>query len=455
LETLTVSLKDLPSVDRVLRSEGGQHLCAQYGRTLVLQALRTTLEQARTRIRDGDPPPAQATLLADAETTLRAWLAPTLRPVINATGVIIHTNLGRAPLSQSAQAAMLAAADGYSTLEYDLGRGTRGKRERHAEHLLHQLTGAEAALVVNNNAAAVLLGLTALAKHKEVVVSRSQLIEIGGGFRIPDVMRQSGAKIREVGTTNRTHLHDYENAIHANTALILHAHHSNFKLVGYVTEPPVHELIELGHRHELPVLEDLGSGALLDTANFGLGHEPMVQEMLHAGAPLVMFSGDKLLGGPQAGIILGETKLVERLQEHPLARALRPDKLCLAALTATLNHYLREEAVDHIPVWQMIARSGESLHARATQWQKALQRGEVIAGRSTVGGGSLPEETLPTWLLALDLEHPDAFARTLRQRDPPIIARIADDRVLFDPRTVLQHQEEPFLETLRLALEAS
>lgn len=446
MEAGSVSFRDLPSVERLLQR--ATKLEAMYGRPLTLEAIRDRLDAAREAIREGEPPPEEGILIEEAHKTLELWLTPTLRPVINATGVIIHTNLGRAPLSKTARQAMIDVAGSYSTLEYNLKRGMRGKREDHAEELLTRLTGGEAAFVVNNNAAAVLLALTAMARRKEVIVSRSQLIEIGGGFRIPDIMKQSGAKLVEVGTTNRTHLRDYEAAIHERTGLILRAHHSNFKIIGFTTEPSLGELVDLGKRHDIPVLDDLGSGALLDTVQFGLGHEPMVQESMEAGASLVAFSGDKLLGGPQAGIIIGKKSFVDRLRKHPLARAVRPDKLCLAALVATLTHYLRDAAVQEIPIWQMIAAPLDQLQTRSENWAKRLGQGEVISGRSTVGGGSLPEETLPTSMLALSVKYPNAFTSHLRKADPPIIARIEDDRVVLDPRTVLVEQEEDLLRAL-------
>ena len=385
-----LSLRELPSIDRLLQGSEGADLLQHFGRPLALQALREQLDLERAHIRSGGKPPTEADIVASAWKLAESWLQPSLVPVINATGVITHTNLGRSPLSQAARQAMESIAAGYSTLEYDLARGTRGKRDQHTESHLTRLTGADAALVVNNNAAAILLALTALARGKEVLISSTQLIEIGGGFRIPDVLKQSGAKLVEVGTTNRTHLHDFETAITPKTALIMRAHHSNFKLVGFTTEPSLADLVALGNQHEIPVLDDLGSGALLDTAIFGLGHEPTVQESLQAGAPLVAFSGDKLLGGPQAGILLGERALVERLRAHPLARAVRPDKLCLAALSATLLHYLRDEALLEIPIWRMIAAPEETMHARAEAWRKALGQGHLLEGHSTVGGGSLP-----------------------------------------------------------------
>jgi L-seryl-tRNA(Ser) seleniumtransferase len=340
---------------------------------------------------------------------------------------------------------MESVARGYSTLEYDLAKGERGSRAAHAEELLVRLTGAEAALVVNNNAAAVLLCLTALARGKGVLISRSQLVEIGGGFRVPDVMKQSGARLVEVGTTNRTHLDDYQNALDARTALLLRAHHSNFKIVGFTAEPTLEALCTLG----LPVVDDLGSGALLDTTTFGLAHEPMVQESLRAGAALVTFSGDKLLGGPQAGLVVGRKELVARLKKHPLARAVRADKLCLAALTATLLHYLRDEAVREIPVWRMIAMPLAEIEARARHWVAELGAGSVVAGESAIGGGSLPGETLPTRLVALPARAPGVFAARLRETDPPVIARVAEGRVVLDPRTVAPEDEPALLEAVR------
>ncbi len=446
-----MSLRDLPSVEHLLQSAEGSELVRCFGRPLTLQAIRHTLDEARASLRQGATAPDDEALLADAHRTLEHWLAPTLLPVINATGVILHTNLGRAPLSPTARQAVLEAA-GFSSLEYDLARGTRGKRDVHAEGLLTRLTGAEAALVVNNNAAAVLLALTALARGKQVLISRSQLVEIGGGFRIPEVMKQSGAKLVEVGTTNRTHLDDFESALGERVALIMRAHHSNFRIIGFTAEPTLAELVDLGRRHDLPVIDDLGSGALLDTSRFGLGHEPTVQESLQAGAALVCFSGDKLLGGPQAGVVVGQRVFVDRLRRHPLARAVRPDKLCLAALCATLAHYLKDEAEREIPVWRMIAARPEALRQRAKGWVAALGRGDVIPGRSTVGGGSLPEETQPTFLWTLPHRSPNTLARTLRQASPPVIARVEDNRLALDPRTVLPEQEPDLLRTLAACL---
>jgi L-seryl-tRNA(Ser) seleniumtransferase len=451
----TVSLRDLPSVDRLMQLEAAEGLVAAFGRSLTVEAVRESLEAARAAVRAGQAAPPAKELVSQARARLEIWLAPTLRPLINATGVIIHTNLGRAPLSQAARRAIEEVAAGYSSLEFDLPRGQRGNRDEHCERLLLRLTGAGAALVVNNNAAAVLLALTGLARRKEVLVSRTQLIEIGGGFRIPDILQQSGAKLVEVGTTNRTHLRDYRSALSERTALILLAHHSNFKIIGFAAEPGLAELVELGREHKVPVLHDLGSGSLLDTRAYGLGAEPRVQDSVRAGAALTAFSGDKLLGGPQAGILVGERVLIDRLRRHPMARAVRADKLGLAALSATLLHYAREEAETQIPVWTMIAAAPADLKRRAEGWQTRLGRGEIIEGRSTVGGGSLPEETLPTWLLSVDIPHPSEFARRLRELDPPIIGRIANDRLVLDPRTVLLGEEEALLVGLAAALDSA
>lgn len=443
-----MSLRSLPSVDQLLQTEHAKSLINDHGRPLTLEAIRETLELTRAEIQQGSKAPKPESILGDARAKIETWLTPTLQPIINATGVIIHTNLGRAPLSQAALEAIHQIAQGYCTLEYNLELGARGRREHHCEELLCRLAGAEAAFVVNNNAAAVLLALTALAKRRSVLISRSQLIEIGGGFRIPDVMKQSGAKLIEVGTTNRTHLSDFEIAIDDRTALILQAHHSNFRIVGFTSEPSLGELVGLGERYDIPVMHDLGSGALLDTGQFGLAHEPMVQESIGEGASLVAFSADKLLGGPQAGILLSKKGLIDKIRKHPLARSLRADKFCLAALAATLRHYLKGEALIEIPVWRMIATPTDAIRERSERWISLLGHGEIMAGESAIGGGSLPGETMPTWLVALPVKKPNAFAARLRGGNPPIIARVENDSVVFDPRTVLLEQEHDFLKNL-------
>jgi L-seryl-tRNA(Ser) seleniumtransferase len=452
MKTTNGALRALPAVDALLNA--GAHLIERYGREVTVEAIRAVLDDTRAQIGAGETPPTDAgSLLERTAARLEDSARPTLRPVINATGVIVHTNLGRAPLSESARQAMLDIAAGYSTLEFDLESGKRGSRLVHAEALLTQITGAEAALVVNNNASAAVLMLAELAQGREVIVSRGQLVEIGGGFRVPDIMTQSGAKLAEVGTTNRTRPADYENAINENTALLLRVHASNFKQIGFTEQPPLQALAEIAHRHELHLADDLGSGALVDTAPFGLDHEPTVQESLSAGCDVVLFSGDKLLGGPQAGILVGRRVLIDRLKRHPLARAVRADKLCLSALTATLEHYRRGDAWEQIPVLRMIARSRDEVRMMAQWWAGELgDSADVIDGYSTVGGGSLPGATLPTVLVALDVSHPDAFLAALRRASVPVIARIAEGRVLLDPRTVLPEQERDLLEIVAGAL---
>jgi L-seryl-tRNA(Ser) seleniumtransferase len=430
-------------------------LLESYGRPLTLEACRAVLDQVRQAYIDSKAPlPNEGEIITHVRSQLEAWLKPSLFPLINATGVILHTNLGRAPLSQATRRAISEAAQGYTNLEFNLDTGKRGKRSVHASRILAHLAGVEAGFVVNNNAGAVLLVLSALASGKKVIVSRSQLVEIGGGFRIPDVMRQSGAKLVEIGTTNRVHLYDYEEALENEAiALVMVAHHSNFKLIGFHSEPDLHEIVAAAHQHGVPVVHDLGSGALLDTAKYGLTHEPMVQESVKAGCDLVCFSGDKLLGGPQSGIIIGKKDLIKTIRVHPLARALRCGKLTLAGVNATLTHYLKDEAEREIPIWQMISKSLDAIQATAENWMQYLGEGEVIAGCSTVGGGSLPTEEMPTYLLALNPGKPDAFMKALRSASPPVIARIEDDRVLLDPRTVFPEQEAALLRVLASALQ--
>jgi len=461
--------RKLPSVDLLLQEPAIAVLSAEYGATHVTSTLRTLLDEARTAIANGDSAPLPAAWATGLEVRLSSASHPLLRPVINASGVIIHTNLGRAPLSQAARTAVQAAMFGYSNLEYNLDAGARGSRYDHSRALLRELTGAEDALVVNNCASAVFLILSALCQQKEVLISRSELVEIGGGFRIPDVLRQSGATLREVGTTNRTHPRDFSAGLTERSAALMRVHSSNFKLIGFVTAPTLAELAEIRNRanqeparldsaNDLLLIDDLGSGTLLDTRRFGLTAEPMVQESIAAGtehgADVVAFSGDKLLGGPQAGIIVGKAGPLATLRSHPLARALRVDKMTLAALDATLRSYQRGQALDEIPVWRMISATPESVRAIAVGWAQTLQAVgiacEVRTGESTIGGGSLPGETLPTWLLALSAEEnknfsPDQLAAQLRAQSLPIIGRIHANQLLFDPRTVLPEQADAFV----------
>ena len=346
-------LRQLPSVEALLHKSEVSAWTSVYGRDLVVEALRDGLEQLRGQIRAGETYEDHRFLLA-VQGLLDVAVSATLLPAINATGVILHTNLGRSPLSDEALASMRAVGEGYSNLEYDLAEGHRGSRYVHAERLLCRLTGAEAALVVNNNAGAVLLMLSALAQDREVIISRGQLVEIGGGFRIPDVMAQSGARLVEVGTTNRTYVRDYADAISEATAGLLRVHSSNFRVIGFTAEPALTDLVQLARERGLLMLDDLGSGTLIDTAPYGLLHEPTVQESVAQGADLVTFSGDKLLGGPQAGILIGRAELMARLRRHPLTRALRVDKTTLAGIQANLLHYLKGEALGRIPIWRMI-----------------------------------------------------------------------------------------------------
>lgn len=449
---MTTSLRDLPSVEQLLQTPRLRELMTDYGRPLTLDALRLALDEVRAAAKLGADLPPRDSIIARAETLLAEWTHPTLQPVINATGVILHTNLGRAPLSRAAVEAMQTAALGYSNLEFDLSTGKRGSRTIHAESILQKLLGVEAALVVNNNASAVLLVLSALAKGKHVAISRTQLVEIGGSFRVPDVMKQSGAKLAEIGATNKVHLRDYKEALDEGMALVMHAHRSNFKIIGFTEEPELKKIADLTHKYDLPFVDDLGSGALLDTAPYGLAHEPTVQESLAAGADLVCFSGDKLLGGPQAGIIVGRADLLAKIKKHPLARAVRADKLCLAALTATLLHYLKDEATREVPVWRMISMSPQQARVRADAWRESLGRGEVVESESTVGGGSLPDESMPTFVLSLKVKSPDKFLAKLRCHETPVIARTENDLILLDPRTVLEEQDNSLLSTLQSLL---
>ncbi|MCA2001041.1 MAG: L-seryl-tRNA(Sec) selenium transferase [Chloroflexi bacterium] len=446
--------RDLPSVEELLQTQAAAELIAQYGRSLTLSAIRDTLASIRAKFLSGQATvlPLRDLVLAQTSALLDGWTKPTLRTVINATGVILHTNLGRAPLSDAALRAMDIVGRGYSTLEYDLEKGARGSRLIHAEAVLQKLTGAESAVVVNNNASAVLLVLSALANRKRAIISRSQLVEIGGGFRIPDVMKQAGARLVEIGATNKVHLRDYEEVLLTPSALVLRAHRSNFKMVGFTAEPELKEVIALAHAAGAYFVDDLGSGALYDTAKYGLTHEPTVQESLAAGADIVCFSGDKLLGGPQAGIIIGRKALLDKVKKHPLARAVRADKTCLAGVAATLLHYLKDEAEREIPILKMMSLTPKQIQGRVAAWILELGQGEIVEGESTVGGGSLPGETFPTFLLSLTVESPERFLKQLRAQNPPVIARTDNDKVLLDPRTVLPEQEGALLVGLKNVL---
>jgi L-seryl-tRNA(Ser) seleniumtransferase len=426
-------LRDIPSVDRLLADERLRVLADEHGHELVLAAARAALARAREDIRAGFE---QEDLPARAIAELDRLLAPRLRRVINGTGVVVHTNLGRAPLSEYALDRVREIGRGYSNLEYDLDAGARGSRQDHLATVLRDLTGAEAALVVNNNAAAVLLALAALAEGREVVVSRGELVEIGDGFRIPDVLTRSGARLIEVGTTNRTRLADYERAVREDTAAILRVHQSNFRIVGFAEQPALKDLARLADRRGLVLVDDLGSGVLDE-----LGDEPTVRGSLEAGAHLVTFSGDKLLGGPQAGIVVGRADLVERLRRHPLQRAVRADKLSLAALEGTLAAYRRREET---PVMRMLQEPAEAVRARAERLTAATG-GQVEETVARAGGGALPLAEIPSYACALEEE----LAAPLRSAEPPVVGIVRDGVLLLDCRTISDDEVDEVAEAVR------
>jgi L-seryl-tRNA(Ser) seleniumtransferase len=457
----------IPSIDALLQRPRVQTLVQEHGRAAAIDALRRAAAAVRTELaapaRVGRFDSAEAAIdaiEAAAAGALARELTGSLRPVVNATGVIVHTNLGRAPLASSAIERIARVAAGYSNLEYDLERGARGARDVHAERLVCAITGAGAAVVVNNNAAATLLVLAALAAGREVIISRGELIEIGGGFRVPDVMAQSGASLREVGTTNRTRVADYAAAIAERTALLLRVHPSNFRIEGFTERPSLPELAALAHRFGLPLVEDLGSGNPTNAYAADLG-EPSVAASLREGADVVFFSGDKMLGGPQAGIVAGRVDLLQRIRKHPLMRALRVDKLTYAALEATLLEHLRARATDTVPVPRFLSLAVEAIDARARALVSSLAGiagldASIMDGFSTVGGGCAPGATLPTRLIALDCKGTSANALdvALRRADPPVVARIEHDRVVLDLRTVLEEQDEVLARVLRHVGEA-
>ena len=463
-------LRQIPSVDELLTRPRLAELSSSAGHGLVVAAARAVLSELRSQIAHAGNADAAGVDSAALESRVAAEveksLALSLRPVINATGVVLHTNLGRAPLSAEAIAHLAAAATQYSNLEYDLAAGERGKRDVHTAQLLAQLVGAESAIVVNNNAAAVFLVLNTFAKGAEVLVSRGELIEIGDGFRIPDIMAESGAVLREIGTTNRTRIADYERAITDRARLLLRVHPSNFRIVGFTERPSLEQLIELGRRSNLPVFEDLGSGCLADLSSAGI-LEPVARASFAAGVPIVSFSGDKMLGGPQAGIIAGKKELVDRIRRNPLFRALRVDKLTIAVLEVTLRAYLRG-AYDEIPTLRMIRSSADEIARRARAFTEKLKgelppetvkltKLEIIAGFSVIGGGSTPDQSLPTSLIAITSRRHSATQLEQRLRQsaggPPVIACIEDDRLVLDLRTVFPEQEPALAVSLLAALQ--
>jgi L-seryl-tRNA(Ser) seleniumtransferase len=459
--SLQERLRQIPSVENLLQAGAIQEALARHPRKLMLASIRRVLEEKRKLLLE-EPESAQMInlephhLVQLVQKDLEKASAHTLQNVINATGVIVHTNLGRSLLAEEANARLQLICRHYNNLEYDLVQGQRGSRYIHAESILCELTGAEAALVVNNNAAAVLLTLNTLAKAREVIVSRGQLVEIGGSFRIPDVMRSSGAILREVGCTNRTHLRDYEAVVNEQTALLLRVHTSNYRIVGFTAEVSADELVVLGRKHGIPVMEDLGSGSLVDMARFGLHGEPTVPEVMQTGVDVVTFSGDKLLGGPQAGIILGRKDLVTECRKNPLTRALRVDKMTLAVLEATLRLYRDErQALDEIPTLRMIAMPLATVEERAQQLAALIREADpqhhlqvqVQQSSSQVGGGALPTQDLPTYAVALSSSTMSAhkIEARLRNNKPPIIGRIESDQYLMDVRT-LQADEIPVIQ---------
>jgi len=448
---MTDPRRQLPSIDALLAGPGVAALLADHPRALVVQAARVAVEAARAS--GGTAPPEGWD--AAVRTAVRRLAEPSLAPVINATGVVLHTNLGRAPLADAAIAAMTRVARGYAALEYDLGRGARGSRHAHCRDLLVELTRSADALVVNNAAGALLLALSALARDGEAVVSRGELVEIGGSFRIPDIMARSGAKLVEVGTTNRTHPNDYSRALTTETRVLLKVHRSNFQVTGFTADVAVVELAEMAHGSPPPrglsCVYDLGSGLLMNLSAWGLVGEPTVPEGVAAGADLVVFSGDKLLGGPQAGILVGTEKAIAACRADPIARAVRADKLTLAALEATLALYRdHTTARREIPVLRMLTEDQESVKRRATALLQGVgDNGELVEGDSEVGGGSFPGVTLKTWLVGIKHPAPDTYLAQLRSNDPPIIARVAGSRVLLDARTIFPEQVETVVAALK------
>lgn len=457
-------LANLPSVDEYLKSPYGRNWLKTYNRKTVLRAIRETIDAKRKEILDGnDPELSLDALSGDIESSIKRLSAYKLKPLINATGVVIHTNLGRSALSEKALENVTAIAAGYSNLEYEIAQGKRGKRYSHLKDVLTEITGAEDAVVVNNNAAAVLICLDTFAKGKEVIVSRGELVEIGGSFRIPDVMESSGAILREVGTTNKTHPADYENAFCGNTALILKVHQSNYKVIGFTEEVSTEDLAKLGREFKTPFVADLGSGSIISLEKYGIHGEPTVMDVIKAGADLVTFSGDKLLGGPQAGIIVGKKKLVQKIQKNPMLRAMRIDKMTFAALEATFMQYLDEEkAVRDIPTVRMLTEPQEVIKKRARKILTTLKKSiseqatlDVISDQSRAGGGSLPETNFPTFSVSIKPLNikVNALEKRLRLGEPPVIARIKEDTLLIDARTIEDREIKILVNCIVNALE--
>jgi len=451
-------LRDLHSVDLLMKSEQAERMLEQFPRRFVVAAVRVVIDRFREKIKAGkvlalDEKEIMEKIREEADRISSLHL----KPLINATGIVIHTNLGRAPLPKTVLDHVKKLAEGYSNLEYDLEKGARGKRYSHIRGIIRDITGAEDCLVVNNNAAAVLLCLSALANGREVIVSRGELVEIGGAFRVPDVMQQGGAILTEVGTTNKTHLHDYERAITSNTGMILKVHKSNYRMSGFVEDVPIEELSALGRKYEIPVMYDLGSGCLTDLRPLGIHDEPTVQEIVRSGVDITTFSGDKLLGGPQGGIIVGRADIIQQIQKHPLTRALRVDKFTLSALEAVFMIYADpEKAIAQIPVLKMLFASEEALKVRAKRLTSALRKAGIpakismVRDRSKAGGGSLPEVEFTTWTVSVLPEtiSVNALEERLRDRQVPVIGRISEDRFILDVRTISTSQIRMIVEAL-------
>tara|TARA_B110000263_G_C15262745_1_gene489635 strand:- start:30 stop:1400 length:1371 start_codon:yes stop_codon:yes gene_type:complete len=450
---MTNELQKIPSVNILLREPAVEDLCKKISRPFVLETVRSVLSNIRSNMRNGEMIPGISQIISDIKSAIDIQVNSFPKPIINATGIILHTNFGRALLSKEATNAVKNIATNYSNLEFDLVSGQRYQRHKHIEHIINYLTDSEASNVVNNNASALILTLTSICEGREIIISKGEQVEIGGGFRIPDIINQSKVHIKEVGTTNRTYLSDYENAINENTAAILKVHPSNFKTIGFTESPELDELVTLANKYDIKVINDLGSGCLINTEKYGIEHEPTVQESVSSGSHITLFSGDKLIGGPQSGIIIGEQGLIEKTIKHPLARSFRLDKLNLAALHITLVHYVKDEVEKKIPVWKMIKMSKRIILTKAKKLQKLIKYKTTIEkGLSQIGGGSLPGQELETYVLAIDEKNmpldQEIFKKILRESTPAIIGRSENSKLLLDLRTILPNQIKSLASTI-------
>ena len=444
-------LSHIPSVEKILNDNRIIDLLEKYSRDSIIKLIRIELEVIRQRIVDSNLEFNYEVLIDNLINKANNLWLNEIKNVINATGVILHTNLGRAPLSSDAADSVRGISLSYSDVEFNIKSAKRGSRQEIVSDILCNLTGAESAFVVNNNASAVFLTILALCENKDVIVSRGEAVEIGGGFRIPDIISNSSANLVEIGTTNKTYVHDYETAINDKSGCILMVHTSNFKITGFTHSADISDLVKLSSSKGLPIIQDLGSGTLIDTRDFNLDYEPTIQDSIKSGIDLVLFSGDKLLGGPQAGIIVGKKKYLDLIKKHPIARAIRIDKLNLTALSSTLLHYIKGEAIDKIPVWKMISADIESLKARVIDWQNKITiESNIIEGQSTIGGGSLPGQILPTYLLSISGLKIDCgvneFFNKLLNNKFPIVARIEKNNIIFDPRTFLGNEDSKLID---------